>query len=401
MAKATGLRVVGALHSWNASFVSEDTIVSLDRMPMDVTMSRGGIARVSAGISLEELYRRLWREGWALETVGGITRQSLAGAIATGTHGSFLGPSSVSAAVVGVRLITACGDSVTIDEQDARLPVARLALGTLGVMTEIWLRCVPAGPKVRLGKKAPLKEALSPSEEQLRDHFELNWFPFTGSAQLNLVRDTRSERALGGELRRRVEHALVTDGVFGALEAVGTRRPDWMPGFLRFAANVSGGESARVGRWYHTMTGYGTSWRADDIELALPASRLREAIETLRRLIDREAASERHFATLPINVRFSGPEPGVVLSPTETSGTTAYIDIPAYIDAPGRGAFLQRAEAVLLELGGRPHWAKTLTAYMPDHYPRVEEVEAVRRDLDPKGKLLNDFLRKRAGFGGS
>ena len=100
----------------------------------------GDLVRVQGGIRLRELGVELARRGLAMENLGDVDAQTLAGALATGTHGTGVKYRNLSSQVEGMRLVTASG---AIDVEGDDLRAARVSLGALGVATEITIRCQP------------------------------------------------------------------------------------------------------------------------------------------------------------------------------------------------------------------------------------------------------------------
>src|SRR4029079_7495417 len=98
------------------------------------------------GIALSRLNDRLWPLGLALENLGDIDSQTLAGAISTGTHGTGAKLRNISAQVEAIELVTADGSvrELTADGTPALLRAARVGLGALGAISAVTLRCVPA-----------------------------------------------------------------------------------------------------------------------------------------------------------------------------------------------------------------------------------------------------------------
>ena len=144
-----GVRVVGAGHSFTAIARTDDVLVTLDDMTGIVAVDEAtGRVRVRAGTRLCDLNPQLDALGLAMSNLGDIAYQSLAGAISTSTHGTGLGFRSIAADVVGLRLVTADGAVLVLDDDhdpDLR-GVARVRLGAPGVVTEVTLQCVPAFP---------------------------------------------------------------------------------------------------------------------------------------------------------------------------------------------------------------------------------------------------------------
>ena len=140
------IRVQGAGHSWSGIVVATDVLVSLANFS-DVTVEEGPaghVARVGAGATIEKILVSLRKTLFSLPTLGAITRQTIAGATATATHGT--GNASLSSFVRTVRLACYddCGDPIirTIRGGDELL-AARASLGCLGIILELTLELVP------------------------------------------------------------------------------------------------------------------------------------------------------------------------------------------------------------------------------------------------------------------
>src|SRR5680860_498892 len=111
------VRVAGAGHSFTDAALTDGALLSLDRMGQVLDVDRGsGLARVDAGISLNRLSEALWAQGLAFENLGDVDVQSIAGATATGTHGTGSRLRNLSAALHEVELVTADGASARFSE---------------------------------------------------------------------------------------------------------------------------------------------------------------------------------------------------------------------------------------------------------------------------------------------
>lgn len=146
---ATGrIRAVGSLHSWSDVVATDDVLIDLRHFSSVTTATRDGevLATIGAGCQLGDLLRVIHEETDAtLPTLGAITKQTISGAISTGTHGS--GRHSLSHYVVALRIAAYDGDTgrarifeVTEGEQ---LRAARCALGCMGIILSVTIRCVP------------------------------------------------------------------------------------------------------------------------------------------------------------------------------------------------------------------------------------------------------------------
>ena len=118
-----------------------------------------GLVRVEAGIRLNALSRELHARGLAMPNLGDIDAQSLAGALATGTHGTGTRLPNLSGQVESVELVLADGSERTLDGGD-ELRAARVSLGALGVIAAVTLRCVPAFRLRNTDQPEPLEDVL-------------------------------------------------------------------------------------------------------------------------------------------------------------------------------------------------------------------------------------------------
>ena len=138
------VRVVGAGHSWNPGIETSDALVDLRRFRSVRVNEDGTRVTVGAGCRIGALLKHLSGRGLTLPSIGLIDRQTVAGAVATGTHGS--GRHSMSHYVESVRI--ACygaeGEaSVRTIDSGSMLRAARCSVGALGIVLEVTLKCVP------------------------------------------------------------------------------------------------------------------------------------------------------------------------------------------------------------------------------------------------------------------
>src|SRR3954462_7787832 len=178
------VRVAGAGHSFSGGGPTTGTLISLDNLARVLDADHeSGLVRVEAGIRLKALSRELHARGLAMPNLGDIDAQSLAGALATGTHGTGTRFPNLSGQVVSVELVLADGSERTLDAGDG-LRAARVSLGALGVVVAVTLQCVPA---FRLGNDdhpEPLDDVLDALQERAdaHDHFEFWTFPHAAIA---------------------------------------------------------------------------------------------------------------------------------------------------------------------------------------------------------------------------
>lgn len=177
------VRVAGSGHSFTPICESDGALFSLENMSgLISTDLEARTARVFAGSTIRDLGPLLHEQGLGLINQGDIDRQAIAGAVGTGTHGTGKALKSISAAVIGFRLVTPSGDIIncSADENSDVFHAGRVSMGSLGIMTEIELRCAPAYALEERGGRLPVAD-LFDTLDSLRDdnrHFEFFWFPF-------------------------------------------------------------------------------------------------------------------------------------------------------------------------------------------------------------------------------
>src|SRR5215210_4113478 len=179
VARGRAVRVAGAGHSFSGGVATDGTLLSLERLDRVLDVDRAaGLVRAEAGIPLHRLVRELHGHGLALPNLGDIDVQALAGALATGTHGTGVRLGNLSTAVEAMEIAGPDGTVRTIDGGDL-LRAARIGLGSLGVVVAVTLRCVRAFRLHGVDAPAPLDEVLASLDERVdgNDHFELWTFP--------------------------------------------------------------------------------------------------------------------------------------------------------------------------------------------------------------------------------
>src|SRR5260221_9266146 len=188
------VKVVGGAHSWSDAACPEGILVSLDNLSRVLGID-GDCVTAEAGIRLDALNEALAARGLALGVIGSIARQSIAGAISTGTHGSGPRHGSLSSLVCGLRLMLADGSARDLAPGDDLFDAARVSLGALGVITRVTLRCEPAFRLEELAAPLPFDEAVRRIPELARDeaYVKLWWLPHTDAMQVYRYRRTEAD----------------------------------------------------------------------------------------------------------------------------------------------------------------------------------------------------------------
>jgi FAD-linked oxidoreductase len=391
VARGHAVRVAGAGHSFSGGVATDGTLLSLERMDRVLDVDRaGGLVRAEAGIPLHRLVRELHGHGLALPNLGDIDVQSLAGALATGTHGTGVRLGNLSTAVAGMELVLADGSTRAIEGGDELL-AARVGLGALGVVASVTLRCVPAFRLHAVDQPLPLEDVLADLDAHVdaNDHFELFTFPHS---PLALTRTNNRSGSPATPRRPRLEwlqDVALDNHAFGAVNRVARRLPRAIPSLNRFAGR-SASRRERVAESFDVFASPRLV-RFEEMEYALPRARAAEAVRACREIL------ARHPVSFPIELRFSAGD-DALLSPAH-GRETAYVAVHLFEGMAFEAPF-REVEALLRGWGGRPHWGKRsflAAEELAPRYPRWGDFAAIRERLDPDGRFVNPWIARTLG----
>nr|WP_217499057.1 D-arabinono-1,4-lactone oxidase [Leifsonia sp. C5G2] len=396
--KGMRIKAVGAGHSFTGIAVAPGIQLDLEDVSglLDVDLERGRVT-LAAGTHLHQLPRLLRPHGLALENMGDIDRQTIAGATSTGTHGTGGSFGGLATQIVGLTLVTGTGEQLHIDETENAelLPAARLGLGALGVIVDVTLQCVPAYLLQAVERPEPLQDALDGYLERSarEDHFEFYWFPHTETAltKTNTRLPLTAGRKPLSRTGRWVDDELLANGVYRGVCALGTVAPAVIPPFSRLAQRMTGNRdftdvSPAVFVTNRTV-------RFTEQEYALPREAVPAALAEVKALIERRGWR----ISFPIEVRSAAAD-DIWLS-TAYGRESGYIAVHRYYREDQREYF-SAVEEIMVAHEGRPHWGKLHTRdaeHLRALYPRFDEFLAVRDRLDPERRFENAYLRRVLG----
>jgi FAD-linked oxidoreductase len=392
-ARSLTVKAVGAGHSFSGIAVAAGVMLDLRdlRGLLEVDRERGRV-RLRAGTPLHEIPALLAPFGLAMPNLGDIDRQTIAGAISTGTHGTGVRFGGISTQVVGVTLVTGDGDLLRVDDEHETelLPAVALGLGALGILVDVTLQCVPAFVLAAVERPEPLDEVMAGLDDRVTgaDHFEFYWFPHTDGAVTKTntrLHGTAPRRPIPAMQRWRDE-TLLANGVYRVACATGTVLPATVAPVARIASRQMG--NREYADHSHRVFTQARTVRFREMEYALPIDALPRAFRAVRELID-----ERGWRiSFPIEVRFAAAD-DLWLS-TASGRETAYLAVHRYWREDPAEYFGAVGE-ILSGFEGRPHWGKEhdLGAdQLRARYPRFDDFLAVRERLDPGRLFANSYL---------
>ncbi len=389
------VRVVGSGHSFSPLMAMDGgTMVTLTGMTgVAAEPGRGLAARIGAGIRLRDLTPRLHALGQALANMGDIDEQRVGGALATGTHGTGPAFGTYSAMLREIVVMDGRGHRhvLTRDRDETAFRAMAVSLGTGGIVTEAVIETVVP---YRLAKRRfmlHLDDMLDGFAERMRAERNVEFYYIT-----------HARRAVGMESRE-------TDG---PLVDRGPDRDQQGLDQLRLLARVLGRVPALrravlslairshldehfTEDWLHAFPSDRNLHRFNETEYHIPAE---TAPAVLRAVID---TVERGFPEVyfPMEIRTVAAD-DLFLSPF-CGRDSVSVAIHHEAGQPF-GPLLAAVEPIFARVGGRPHWGKrhSLTAHeLRPLYPHWDEAIAVRRALDPAGRMLTPYLRQLLGLG--
>ncbi|MGA5321492.1 FAD-binding protein [Streptomyces seoulensis] len=379
VADSARVRVLGSGHSFNriADPGAGGVLLSVAGLPpvIDVDTTARTV-RVGGGVRYAELARTVHAHGLALANMASLPHISVAGSVATGTHGSGVGNGPLASAVREVELITADGGTLRIARGDARFDGAVTSLGALGVVTALTLDLEPAYEvEQHVFAELPLDG--------------LEYETVAASAySVSLFTDWRAPGFRQVWLKRRTDQAPVDFP--WAEPAAGAMHP--VPGMPAVNCTEQGGVP---GPWHERLPHFRAEFTPSSgselqSEYLLPRADAPVALRALDAI--REALAE---VVLTCEVRTVAADTQW-LSPAYGRDSVA-LHFTWIEDAAAVLPVVRAVEAALGTLDARPHWGKVFempSAVVKERLPRLADFRALAAELDPAGKFANEFVRE-------
>jgi alditol oxidase len=379
------LRALGSRHSFNTIADSDAHQVSLQRLEQIDIDERAGTVTVGAGIRYGQLAPVIDARGFALHNLASLPHISVAGAIATATHGSGIHNGNLATAVEGLEIVTAGGDVVhlTRAKDGEEFLGAVASLGAVGVVTRVTLKLQPT---FQVAQSVYQNLSL----DHLKDHFDEI---FGCGYSVSLFTDWQNHRATQVWVKRKIaqgDNNVWAKELFGAPLATGKRHP-----ISGHPAESCTEQQGIPGPWYERLPHFKmnftpSSGRELQTEYFVPRERGYEAILAVERLRDRITpllfvTELRTIAADDLWMSMAHQRPSLALHFTWKP------------EWPEVRRVLPLIEEQLVPFGPRPHWGKLFTlpsAQVQAQYVRLPEFKALAQSYDPKGKFRNDFIRQ-------
>jgi L-gulonolactone oxidase len=396
-AATSGRRVkaVGSGHSFTDIALAPDVQVQLDRYTSVLEVDRSSRrVTVESGITIAELSTRLAAEGLAMPNLGDIAYQTISGAISTATHGTGIGLGGIATQVRGLSLVTGDGSllSCSADVEPDVFSAARVGLGAVGLLSTVTLECVPAFNLHAVEEPVRLDRVLDDLDSLVdrNDHFEFFYVPHTGWTMTK--RNNRTDAPVGGYPRWRelYEKVLIENVGFGVSQWVGRVRPQWYRKVAHWMPSTGRSEYVKPSHLTFASPRFVHFY---EMEYSVPRAAGADALRAVRKWIDNSGLQ----ITFPIEVRFTAAD-DIWLS-TANGRESCYLAVHVSKGTQYEQYF-RAVEAIMNEVGGRPHWGKlhfqTAETLAP-RYDHWSDFQAVRRRLDPDGRFANSYTDRVLG----
>jgi FAD-linked oxidoreductase len=382
------VRPVGSGHSFSPLVPTDGHLVVLDQLTGMLDHDGEALrATFAAGTRLGDMGAPLAAVGQGMFILPDIDRQTLAGATATATHGTGIAFTCLSGYVTALRMVTPQGRVLDISaaSQPDLFNAARVSLGALGIVTRMTLQNRAAYKLKARDWVQRTEEVLENFDESAAKHRHFEMFPLTHSDYALTLAIDETEEPINNPTPSLEEAAAFDAAMKGWMAVPPRERPPLINGL---AEQIE--PSERVDVSYRILSNVRNT-RFNEMEYSVPldagADCLREVLRTIR---DKEID-----VVFPLEYRYvSRDDTWLGMS----AGDEDHAAISIHRDATKDfRPYFDLIEPIFWKYGGRPHWGKIHSldaAALRKLYPRFDDFQAIRAELDPSGRMLNEHLRR-------
>ncbi|MDX2707531.1 FAD-binding protein [Streptomyces sp. PA03-6a] len=384
VARSPRVRALGTRHSFSTVADTDGEHVSTSRLPAVIDVDRTArTATVASGLRFGEIVRTIDEAGLALHNLGSLPHISVAGACATGTHGSGTGRRCLAGAVSALTMVTADGGLAEIRRGEPDFDGSVVALGALGVVTRLTLDLVPSfAVRQTVYEDMPKEEFLGNFDTVMSAGYSVSVFTRWRDRAVDQVWLKERVDADGAE--------PVPQTWLGATAADGPRHP--IPGMPGTHCTPQQG---LAGPWYERLPHFRlefTPSSGEEIQSEFFVDR-RDAVAAFDALW---RVRERFSSEVLIGEIRTVAADSLWLSPAHGRDSVAFHftwtpDVAAVTRA------VQVVEEALRPFSARPHWGKFFTpspAALRELYPRYDDFRQLVARFDPSGVFRNAFMRE-------
>jgi len=390
------VRVIGTGHSFTDLCKTDEVLLSLDSYQGLVSVDKEKCqATAKGGTKLTTLGDLLFEQGMAMENMGDIDVQSIAGTISTGTHGTGMEFGTISTQVIGLRFVNGKGEIVdcSVSNNPELFKAAQVSLGLFGIITEVKLQCVPTHKLVLQNGKEAIESVLNTFEKRLAENrnFEFYWFPQSESFWTKTSNIVKEEAAKIRLWHKAFDYG-VENGVFLVLNELSHNFPSTSKGVANFMAS----QVSSYRKVFHSHKVYATTRlvRFNEMEYNVPLETFKDVFRDVRKCVN----TRHKNIVFPIeNRNVKGDD--ILMSPAY-GRDSAYIACHTY-HKQDHLPYFKDLEEIFRSYGGRPHWGKLNTLAANDVvelYPEFETFLKFRAEQDPDKVFVSPYFRHLFGL---
>ncbi|WP_019672453.1 D-arabinono-1,4-lactone oxidase [Psychrobacter lutiphocae] len=391
------VRVTGAAHSFSGCAKPEEIAISLDNIRGLISVDKEKKqATLYAGTYLHEIGDALREHGLALENMGDVQAQTIAGAASTATHGTGITLGSVANQVVAWEWVDGTGELHTHErgnpETDDLGNALHVSLGMLGVFTKLTIQAVDIYGLRESNERLEFEEGLAGWHDAIHSHRHLEWFLFPGTNMLqqktlSVIEPTPMRR--GQKLKDNFESWVVLNGAFYLLSEIARIYPKLTKRVSQIAAG-SVPNTFREGYSYEVFpTPRGVKF--NETEYFIKLSDFDACITEVNDILLADNKNS-HF---PIEVRTHKGETGM-LSPTQGEDSVV-LSFHVYKGMDSDPLFDWVYE-YMKKWNGRPHWGKVnklSSEELHALYPQLKRFLEIREQYDPDKVFFNSWFEQK------
>lgn len=389
------LRLVGEGHSFSPVVQTDEYILSLTKLRGLIEVDQeAGTATAWAGTPIKEVNEALYQRGLAMINLGDIDVQSLAGATATGTHGTGTAFGNISSEIVGFNIVTADGQlrHCSREENTPLFEAGRISLGVLGVLTKITINVVPTYKleyTSGTGNFDVIMEEIDRLNAENRN-FEYYYFPYSETLQFKTSNET-DRPVKHNRIAAYLNDVLLENSALQICCQLGIWFPRWCKAIGRAMAKAI--PTRTIIDYSHRVYATVRYVRFKEMEYNIPI----EHFDACMRAVKAQIETREYKVFFPIECRFVKGDDCWLSPAYQRNSAYIAVHMPAKM---AHEPYFTEMEQLFMRYGGRPHWGKMhnrKAADLAPAYERWEDFRTLRAELDPHGMFLSPYLKRLLG----
>ncbi|XP_065898777.1 L-gulonolactone oxidase-like isoform X2 [Dysidea avara] len=393
------IRVLGSGHSWSPVATSDGLIMSLyhyhglvshDMEKKQVTL-RGGTTLAEMNGILDGL-------GLGLSNLPSISAQTIAGTIATATHGTGIKFGNLATFVTSFELVTGTGEIIKVspDQNTDIFKAGLVSIGLLGVVTEVTLQCEDAFNLREVREPKTVEQCLAemPTIITRSEHVKY-WIEYHSNTCAVYEVNRTTEEPRDNVPQALLDFMMHISNFFQWIMSV---IPPSTP-YLMKALIGTGVVFPPHTRVDHSPNVFNIPHRVDghpETEIAIDVKDCVAGIKTLLQMIKEDNIPVNHI----IEVRFVKSD-NIWLSPNYQRDSCHITQLLYSPSEEVKHKYFKKFHHTMEQFNGRPHWGKEFgvtVKQLKKLYPKFVDFLAVRRKIDPDGIFVNLFLNQQLGL---